>query len=200
MPLYESRTLPWDWYPGRLPDNVEVDDTAYIETTHSFLRFRSEEQTGARFGRGASMYKTSMLDVGPRGRVALGDYSLLQGVRIICDSDISIGDHCLLSWYVLLMDSYRLPSAAPDRRRALQRLPTLNVRRIDDGAGRPIRIGNNVWIGFQVCILPGVTIGDGAIVGARSVVAEDVAPGSIVAGNPARFVRSIDADGEPANA
>jgi maltose O-acetyltransferase len=52
--------------------------------------------------------------------------------------------------------------------------------------GRPIAIGRNVWIGGGALILPGVTIGDDAIVGAGSVVTRDVAPGATVAGNPAR--------------
>jgi len=52
--------------------------------------------------------------------------------------------------------------------------------------GRPIRIGANVWIGGGALILPGVTIGDDAIIGAGSVVTRDVAQGATVAGNPAR--------------
>lgn len=55
----------------------------------------------------------------------------------------------------------------------------------------PIVIRDNVWIAANVVILPGVTIGEGAIVGAGSVVTRDVAPGTIVAGNPARFVRPV---------
>lgn len=50
-------------------------------------------------------------------------------------------------------------------------------------------IGNDVWIGFEAVLMPGVKIGDGAIIGARSVVTHDVAPYTVVAGNPARFVR-----------
>lgn len=50
-------------------------------------------------------------------------------------------------------------------------------------------IGNDVWIGHESVIMSGVNIGDGAVIGARSVVTKDVAPYSIVAGNPARFVR-----------
>lgn len=52
-----------------------------------------------------------------------------------------------------------------------------------------ITIGNDVWIGYQAIILAGVTIGDGAVIGARSVVTKDVAPYTIVAGAPARPVR-----------
>lgn len=53
----------------------------------------------------------------------------------------------------------------------------------------PIIIGNDVWIGSSVTILSGVTIGDGAIIGARSVVAKNVPPYTIVVGNPARVVK-----------
>jgi maltose O-acetyltransferase len=54
--------------------------------------------------------------------------------------------------------------------------------------GKPINIGENVWIGSQAVILPGVTIGDNAIVGAGSIVTRDVPPGITVVGNPARRV------------
>lgn len=56
---------------------------------------------------------------------------------------------------------------------------------------RPIHIGRNAWIGAGATILPGVTIGDNAVVGAASVVTKDVAPDTIVAGNPARLVKRI---------
>jgi maltose O-acetyltransferase len=52
--------------------------------------------------------------------------------------------------------------------------------------GRPIRIGHNVWIGGGAIVLPGVTVGDDAVIGAGSVVTRDVAAGAVVVGNPAR--------------
>ncbi|MEK7342528.1 MAG: sugar O-acetyltransferase [Pseudomonadota bacterium] len=54
--------------------------------------------------------------------------------------------------------------------------------------GRPIMIGRNVWIGGGAIILPGVTIGDDAMIGAGSVVTRDVAAGATMVGNPARIV------------
>ena len=56
----------------------------------------------------------------------------------------------------------------------------------------PITVGNYAWIGAGAIILPGVTIGEGAVVAAGSVVTKDVAPRMIVAGNPARELRSVD--------
>ena len=52
-----------------------------------------------------------------------------------------------------------------------------------------ITVGNDVWIGHQAIIMSGVTIGDGAVIGARTVVTHDVSPYSVVAGNPMRFIR-----------
>ena len=51
-------------------------------------------------------------------------------------------------------------------------------------------VGNDVWIGMEAIILPGVKIGDGSIVAARSVVSHDVPPYSIVAGNPGKVVKA----------
>lgn len=56
---------------------------------------------------------------------------------------------------------------------------------------KPVHIGKNAWIGAGATILPGVTVGDNAVVGAASVVTKDVAPDTIVVGNPARFIKRI---------
>jgi acetyltransferase-like isoleucine patch superfamily enzyme len=140
-----------------------------------------------------------MFDVGPQGHVSLGEYALVHGAWIVCDAAVEIGDYALISWNVVLMDTYRLPFDVAERRRELEAVPTRRPRRIESGApGQPVRIGRNVWIGFDACILPGVTIGAGAVVGARSVVAEDVPPYTIVAGNPARVVRRLEEAGDHA--
>jgi maltose O-acetyltransferase len=64
------------------------------------------------------------------------------------------------------------------------------VRRSGLEGGRPIRIGHNVWIGGGAIVLPGVTVGDDAVIGAGSVVTRDVPAGAVVVGNPAR-VRAV---------
>ena len=61
----------------------------------------------------------------------------------------------------------------------------------------PITVGNNVWIGAQVCVLPGVTIGDNTVIGAGSVVTRSIPANVLAAGNPCRVIRAItEADKE----
>ena len=190
-----GRTLEWDWYPGTIPDNVVIDETAYVETSFSFYLYRSELPGGVRYGRGASTYLGTMFDVGPRGRVELGDYALVHGARIICDAEVTIGDYALISWNVVFMDTYRLPQEVRQRRKALEQVPAHPLRiGAADVPARPIRVERNVWIGFDACVLPGVTIGEGSIVGAKSVVTQSVPPFTVVAGNPARIIRQLDSN------
>ena len=56
---------------------------------------------------------------------------------------------------------------------------------------KPISVGNNVWIGAQVCVLPGVSIGDNCVIGAGSVVVRDIPANSIAVGNPCRVIKTI---------
>lgn len=191
-----GRTLPWDWHPGTVPENVVIDEDAYLETTFSFHLYRSRLPVGVVFERGAATYLGTMFDLGPQGFVHLGAYALVHGARFMCDRSIDIGDYCTISWNTVFMDSYRAPRDAERRRRvaieASAREP--RVLRYEDEA-RPIKLESNVWVGFDACILPGVTIGEGSIVGAKSVVYEDVPPYTIVAGNPARTIRPVRRQG-----
>jgi acetyltransferase-like isoleucine patch superfamily enzyme len=190
--MTKDRKLEWDWYSGTIPENVVLDETAYCETTFSFYLYRSQLEGGVRYGRGASTYLGTMFDVGPDGRVTIGEYALVHGARIICDSEIIIGDYVLISWNVVLMDTYRVPLETQERRQELElvaaREPRLACAEVP---ARPIRIERNVWIGFDACVLPGVTIGEGSVVGAKSVVTENVPPFTIIAGNPARVIRPL---------
>jgi acetyltransferase-like isoleucine patch superfamily enzyme len=169
------RAIAQDWYPAVVPENVQIDATAYVGSSYSFVRCRSEQPVCVEIGRGASLCDATSLDIGPHGIVRLGEYALVNGARIICDAAIEIGSYSLVSWDVVLMDTYR--GAA-----------------VGAADVHPIRIGRNSWVGFGACVLPGVTIGDGSIVASRSVVAADVPAYVVVAGNPARVVRDLPKD------
>ena len=58
----------------------------------------------------------------------------------------------------------------------------------------PVKIGNNVWIGGHVCIMPGVTIGDNTVIAGGSVVVKDIPSGVLAGGNPCRVIRKITAE------
>lgn len=69
----------------------------------------------------------------------------------------------------------------------------LDVQQRNQGLeyAKPIHVGNNVWIGAHVSVLPGVTIGDNCVIGAGSVVTKDIPANSLAVGNPCRVIRSI---------
>jgi len=80
------------------------------------------------------------------------------------------------------------PGAGTHHRPEYLAITAAPERETDEREGR-VTIGNDVWIGARVTILAGVTVGDGAVIAAHSVVTRDVAPYTIVAGVPARFLR-----------
>src|SRR5437762_721223 len=103
------RKIKNDWFHGFIPDNVLLDHGAHIETTQSFELFKSTQQPALTLGKFSSIYPPTMFDIGPIGRVTVGQYTMLNGPRIICDDQIQIGDYCLIAWNVVLMDNYRAP-------------------------------------------------------------------------------------------
>ena len=57
---------------------------------------------------------------------------------------------------------------------------------------KPIKVGNNVWIGGNVVVLPGVTIGDNVVIGAGSVVTKDIPSNVVAVGNPCRVIKELE--------
>lgn len=108
------------------------------------------------------------------GVLTLGDGCFLnQGVHIACLTQVTIGRGCLLADQVLVMDGDFHGVGHQPARTA------------------PIVIETGAWIGARAILLKGVTIGEGAIVGAGAVVTRSVPPRTVVAGNPAVVIRSI---------
>lgn len=95
---------------------------------------------------------------------------------ILDDCEVRIGSHAHLGPGVHVYTPQR-PFDARSRRHR--------------GFGRPVEIGDDVWIGGRTLILPGVHIGEGAVIGAGSVVTRDVPPRVLALGNPCRVVRRI---------
>ena len=193
MPL--GRRLPWDWHDGLVPESAVLDDDCHVESSYQFLLDRSEPPYGVRVLRGAAVHGLTAFDVGPRGRVTFGAFCMTNGTQFVCDEEITIGTGSLLAWNTVIMDSRRAPLDPMARRAALERVPVTSPRRLlAEVETAPVRIGSNVYIGFDVMVMPGVTVGDGAVVGSRSVVWDDVEPHTVVVGNPARMIRRLGVD------
>lgn len=110
---------------------------------------------------------------------------------------IEIGDDVLIAFDVLVMDHDSHALRFADRRDDVADWMA-GKKDWTHVARAPVRIRDKVWIGARVCILKGVEIGEGAVVGTGSVVTKDVAPWTVVAGNPAAVVRELT-DGERAS-
>lgn len=111
--------------------------------------------------------------------------------------NISLGDNVFLNFNCIILDVVPVTIGSGTQiGPAVQILTADHPRDPEQRAqmlefGRPVAIGSNVWIGGGAIILPGVTIGDDAVVGAGSVVTRNVPAGTTVAGNPARPLRSV---------
>jgi len=122
--------------------------------------------------------------------IRLGRFTFVNAGATFLDSAfITFGEHCTIGPNVQFITAEH-PLRPEDR--FLPAEPGSPIPFKAMNRARPITIGNLVWIGAGAIILPGVTICDGAVVGAGSVVTRDVAARMIVAGNPARVLRSVD--------
>lgn len=187
--------LPHDWFGGVVPPNVVVGRDAYVETSYGFDAFASTRAPGLVLGEAAGAYDRATFAVGPDGQVTVGAYAELNGVTVFCHDRVTIGAYALLAWGVVITDSWLPPgeTASLEARRAVLRAAASDPeRRLPALAPpRPVAIEAAVWVGFDAVILPGVTLGRGCVVGAKCVIAEDVPPYAVVAGNPPRVVRVL---------
>jgi acetyltransferase-like isoleucine patch superfamily enzyme len=141
---------------------------------------------------GSATYEGTMFNIGRRGEVRVGRYSMLNGVWVQAERLVEIGSYVLLSWNVIIIDCLGFSSDPKERRRQLQAAAGSQDRVVPVALeARPVVIEDKVWIGFDSCVLPGVRIGESSVIGAKSVVTTDVPPYSIAAGNPARVIRRI---------
>jgi acetyltransferase-like isoleucine patch superfamily enzyme len=125
-----------------------------------------------------STVATLELVVEDGARLEIGERSLVNfGTSIVAANCVTVGPRCLIGTHCMIMDT-----------------PFHNVdpnRRLEPPPSEAIEIGENVWIGARVIVMPGVTIGDDCAIGAGSVVTHDVPPKSLAAGVPAKVIRAL---------
>jgi acetyltransferase-like isoleucine patch superfamily enzyme len=168
--------LPHDWFAAPIPNNVEFGERCWIYSSYAFLHFHSRQKIGLRIGHDTGVYIGSMFELGPDGKVEVGDFSTLVGPIISTNGMVKIGSHTLIAHDVVIADHF---AAVPPGSQMFGP-PSASVV-----------VGDNTWIGARVVLLSGAKIGEGSIVGAGSVVDFEVRPFSVVAGNPAKVVRTL---------
>jgi acetyltransferase-like isoleucine patch superfamily enzyme len=131
-----------------------------------------------KLGRVSLRALTARVEIGAErsGRLTIGERVFInQGATIVSADQITIGDDCRIGDYATIYDTehHPLEPGAPAR-------------------SAPVTIGRNVWIARGALVLPGVTIGDHAVIAASALVTEDVPDRTLVAGVPARKIRRLE--------
>lgn len=125
-------------------------------------------------------------------KVVIGNNVYIGAHTIIdCVCNVTIEDDVLISYQCIIQDSDNHSTVYNLRKNDTVDWKKNRSHNWDITPKKPIKISKGAWIGVRAIILKGVTIGEGAIVGAGSVVTKDVPDWTIVAGNPAKFIREI---------
>lgn len=183
-------------------DNLQISDDSYLLSGSSFYVnpiFKRTVKPSIIIG-SRCLIKASFIFEHIEGKVSIGNNVYIGGASLISKSSISIGNDVTMAWGITIYDHDAHSVLWSERQYDNERCyndyinynQNLNVtKNWDVVKSAPIKIGNKVWIGFDCLILKGVTIGEGAVIAAKSVVTKDVPPYTLVAGNPAKVVKNI---------
>jgi len=179
------RLLGWRQYS--IEPGVVIHDTARI--------FNNTGTLGAiSIGRFTHV-KGELLTFAHGGAISIGEYCYIgESTRIWSARSIRIGNRVLIAHNVTILDSLTHPIGAKARHEHYKHIIAEGHPHQIDLGERAVDIGDDVWVGCMSIVLRGVSLGRGAIVGAGSVVTENVPSWTLVAGNPARIVRELDRD------
>lgn len=158
----------------------------------AFYKLHMREDCSLSVGRECDLHCRISFDR-EKGSVTIGDRCYIGASHIVCADDVAIGDDVIVSWGVTIVDhnSHSLDWHGRENDVKDWKTGKKDWSRVRSA---PVNIKDKVWIGFNASILKGVTIGEGAVIGACAVVSRDVPPYTVVAGNPARVLGAIDGD------
>ena len=150
-------------------------------------------------GRHSKIYHSVRMDTPPYRKFSLGDYSVVESFSCINNAvgDVVIGDHTRVGLHNTVIGPVTIGShvnlAQGITITALNHNFGDKSQRIDSQgvSTNPVILGDDIWIGANAVVLPGVSIGNHAVVAAGAVVTKDVPPHSLVAGVPAKIIKEI---------
>lgn len=134
------------------------------------------------------------------GKITIGDHCFIGPSTFISRSAITIGNNVTIAWGCTIYDHNSHSLNFKDRRQDIEDqlsdikngVSFIKNKNWETVNAKPIIIEDDAWIGFNCIILKGITIGEGAIVGAGSVVTRDIPPWTVVGGNPARVIKQLE--------
>ncbi len=185
--------IPGDWFPGIVPANFRQGERVYLDSSWGFDAFFSVNEEAMAMGNASACYDRATFVSSGNGKIEIGTYTILNGCTLICNNHICIGNYVMIAWGAVISDNY-LASDLNDSQRArlLKKIGRSTKREMPFSHSCPVRIGDNVWIGFDAVILPGTSIGRGSVIGCKSVVSGDIPEYSVVAGNPGRVIKKLE--------
>jgi|ERR1035437_1325039 galactoside O-acetyltransferase len=186
----------------RYKDYFEKDASTFI-LNNSIVRFdvvdKIENRKYVKIGKRGIINANFIFESG-KGEVIIGDNVHLGGVNFISRNKIEVDNDVTMAWGITIYDhnshSIYWEERKRDNLQCYEDYVNCNGNNIANKdwskvISQPIHISKKVWIGFNVIILKGVRIGEGAVVGAGSVVTKDVPAWSVVGGNPACVIKEI---------
>ena len=150
-------------------------------------------------GKHSVIHRSARMDTPPYRLFSLGDYSVIESFACINNAvgDVIIGDHTRIGLHNTIIGPVEIGSnvnlAQGITVTALNHNFSDTNKRIDEQgvSTNPVTIEDDVWVGANAVILPGVTIGEHCVVAAGAIVTKDVPPHSLVAGVPAKVIKNI---------
>jgi acetyltransferase-like isoleucine patch superfamily enzyme len=181
---YERNSLPWN---RALIHWEMMRREAFVRWPVHGNVLEALREDRLRIGAGALLEPNVWVTAPGAARVHIGRGTFLNmGVMIASEQLVEIGDHCMLANGCFVSDSsHRYDD--PERPITWQGFESKG----------PTRIGDNCWLGANVVVTGGVSIGERCVIGANSVVTRDIEPFSLVAGAPARVIRTIEYPPKP---
>jgi acetyltransferase-like isoleucine patch superfamily enzyme len=172
-----------------LSDKISFDNTANITTEASIVNY-TNDKSSIKIGAN-SLIRGELVAFNLGGRIEVGDNCFIgPGTRIWSAKKISIGNRVLISHNINIHDNNSHPLDSKMRHEDFMYMIENNgLLKTSDLNEKEIIIEDDVWIGFNSVILKGIKIKRGAIIGANTIVTEDVPEYAVVIGNPARIIK-----------